>query len=162
MFALICDVLEATDAEATKYSLSYSGPTWARIQNIMRARQANPATRHHRIIGQAHGHNFMPAEGAPPCEWCHLQPNCTRTSAYLSADDRNWCRAIFNAEPWQLSIVYGLDALTRPVEAFYGQRGGQLERRSYAIVENLDEIPFDVSQELPSGVSANSPNPNFP
>jgi hypothetical protein len=147
LFAVVCDVLEATEAEATTYSLNYSGPTWARIQNIMRARQATPATHHHRILGQTHGHNFVPAEGAPPCEWCHLQPNCTRTSAYLSADDRNWCRAIFSAEPWQLSIVYGLDAQTRPVEAFYGQRGGGLERRSYAVVDHLDEIPFTTEAE---------------
>ena len=54
MFAVVIDVLEATDSEATKYSLSYSGPTWARIQNILRARKANPATCHHRILGQAH------------------------------------------------------------------------------------------------------------
>lgn len=158
MFAVVCDVLEATDAEATTYSLTYSGPTWARIQNIMRARQANPATRHHRILGQAHGHNFVPAEGAAPCEWCHLQPKCTRTSAYLSADDRNWCRAIFSAEPWQLSIVYGLDALTRPVEAFYGQRGGGLERRSYAIIDGLDGIPFEVSLESSPEASTGFPN----
>ncbi len=157
MFAVVCDVLEATDADATQYSLTYSGPTWARIQNIMRARQANPATRHHRILGQAHGHNFMPAEGAPPCEWCHLQPKCTRTSAYLSADDRTWCRAIFNAEPWQLSVVYGLDAQTRPVEAFYGQRGATLERRSYAVVDGVDGISFD---SLPSTSPSPLPSPS--
>lgn len=153
MFGVVCDVLEATDADATTYSLTYSGPTWARIQNIMRARQAQAATRHDRILGQAHGHNFVPAEGAPPCEWCHLQPQCTRTSAYLSSDDRTWCRAIFSAEPWQLSVVYGLDAQSRPVEAFYGQRGGRLARRSYATVERVDDLPFD------RGLSSGLPDP---
>ncbi len=52
MFAVIIDVLEATDSEATTHTLTYSGATWARIQAILRARQANPATRHHRILGQ--------------------------------------------------------------------------------------------------------------
>ena len=43
-------------------------------------------------------------------------------------------------------MVYGLDAQARPVEAFYGQRSGMLQRRSYAIVDGFDEIPFDTER----------------
>ena len=139
LFAVVVDVLEATDAEATKYSLTYSGPTWARIQAILRARRKRNATRHHRVLGQGHGHNFLPLEGAEPCEACDLVAVCTRTTAYLSLDDRTWCRAVFPGEPWQISQVFGLDARSRPVDAFYGQRGGTLVRRGYAVIEDFDD-----------------------
>jgi hypothetical protein len=139
-FSVVVDVLEATDSDATTYTLNYSGTTWARIQTILRARQAQPSTRHHRILGQCHGHNFVLLAGVPPCEMCHRVEVCTRTSANLSPEDRTWCRAHFSCEPWQLSQVFGLDARTRPVETFYGQRGGSLERRSYHVVDRVDDL----------------------
>lgn len=139
LFAVVLDVLEATQAESTKYSLTYSGDTWARIQRILRARGREAAHRHDRVLAQGHGHNFLPAEGAEPCEACALVEVCTRSSAYLSSDDRTWCRAVFAGEPWQLSQVFGLDARSRPVEAFYGQRGGKLVRRGYAVLDDFDD-----------------------
>ena len=63
---------------------------------------------------------------------------CTRTTAFLSSEDRTWCRAVFPGEPWQISQVFGLDARTRPVDAFYGQRGGILVRRGYAVLDDFD------------------------
>lgn len=135
VFAVVEQVIEATDSEATKYSLTYSGPTWARIQAMLRARRAQPETRHHRVLGQCHGHNFLPFEGAEPCEACALVAVCTRSSAYLSSEDRTWCRAVFSGEPWQLSQVFGLDARGRPTETFYGQRGGALARRGYRVID---------------------------
>ena len=140
IFAIVLDVLEATGSEATTHSLSYSGETWARIQTVLRARSRHPATRHHRLLGQAHGHNFLPFGGAAPCEACAHVAVCTRTSAYLSEDDRTWCRSVFSAEPWQLSMVFGHDAKGRDVSAFYGQRGGMLVRRGYRIVDRIDDL----------------------
>jgi hypothetical protein len=143
LFAVVVDVLEATQAEATKYSLTYSGPTWARIQAILRARRGRRASRHDRVLGQGHGHNFLPLEGAEPCEACAHVAVCTRTSAYLSLDDRTWCRAVFPGEPWQVSQVFGLDARSRPVDAFYGQRGGTLVRRGYSVIDDFDDSLLD-------------------
>jgi hypothetical protein len=143
MFAVIVDVLEATDSEATAHTLFYSGATWARIQAILRAWRANRATRHHRIIGQMHGHNFLPFDGAAPCEECEHRADCTRSTAYLSTADRTWARAVFNGEPWGVSQVFGLDARSNPVEAFYGQRGGSLMPRSYRVIDDFDEALFD-------------------
>jgi hypothetical protein len=140
VFAIVLDVLEATGSEATTYSLSYSGETWARIQTVLRARRRHPATRHHRLLGQTHGHNFLPFGGAAPCEACEHVAVCTRTSAYLSEDDRTWCRSVFSAEPWQLSLVYGHDARGRNVSAFYGQQGGSLVHRSYHVVDRVDDL----------------------
>ena len=139
LFAVVVDVIEATQAESTKYSLTYSGSTWARIQAILRARREQAASRHHRVLGQGHGHNFLPLEGAEPCEACAQVAVCTRSTAYLSSDDRTWCRAVFPGEPWQISQVFGLDARSRRVDAFYGQRGGTLVRRSYAVIDDFED-----------------------
>jgi hypothetical protein len=139
MFAVIVDVLEATDSEATTHTLTYSSSTWARIQAIVRAWQANPATRHRRIIGQGHGHNFLPFDGAAACQECADRAICKRSTAYLSAADRTWARAVFNGEPWCVSQVFGLDARSGPTEAFYGQRGGSLVRRAYHVIDAFDE-----------------------
>lgn len=138
LFAVVEDVLEATDSEATTYSLAYSGKTWKRIQTILRARQSQPETRHHRALGQCHGHNFQIAPEVPPCVACDALPFCTRSSASLSPEDRTWARAVFACEPWQLSQVFGLDAKARGVEAFYGQRGGSLELRGYYLIDQFD------------------------
>jgi hypothetical protein len=143
VFAIVSHVIEATDAEATTYSLTYSGPTWARIQAVLKAQQSQPATRNHRVLGQAHGHSFLPFAGAEPCEACELVPVCTRSSAHLSGDDRAWCRAVFSSEPWAVSQVFGLDARGGTTEMFYGQRGGALERRGYYVIDDLDELRVD-------------------
>jgi len=140
VFSVVLDVIEATGSEATTYTLSYSGETWARVQTVLRARSRHPATRHHRLLGQTHGHNFLPMGGAAPCEACPHIDVCTRTSAYLSEDDRTWCRSVFSAEPWQISMVFGHDAKGRDVSAFYGQRGGSLVRRGYHVVDDIDDL----------------------
>lgn len=139
LFAVILDVLEAADSEATTHTLTYSSATWARIQAILRARQADPATRHHRILGHAHGHNFLPLDGSARCEECPHRSECSQSTAYLSAADRTWARAVFSGEPWCVSQVFGLDARSKPVEAFYGQRGGSLVQRGYRVIDDLDE-----------------------
>jgi hypothetical protein len=144
MFAVIVDVLEATDSEATTHTLAYSGATWARLQAIVRARQTDAATRHHRILGQSHGHNFLPFDGAAPCEECSHRAECARSTAHLSDADRTWARAVFNGEPWCVSQVFGLDARSSPVEAFYGQRGGSLVPRGYRVIDDLDEGLFEI------------------
>ncbi len=138
MFAVVVDVLVAAHSEATTYSLTYSGKTWARIQAVMRAKRAYPATRSHRLLGQVHGHSFLPLDGAEPCEDCAVRAVCSRTTAFLSLDDLAWCRAVFRREPWQLSQIFGLNARGEGVEAFYGQRGGRLVPRSYSGLETFD------------------------
>jgi hypothetical protein len=146
IFTVVEDVLEATHSEATTYSLAYSGQTWQRIQKVLRARRSRPETRHHRVLGQTHGHNFQIAPEIPPCAACDQLPFCTRTSATLSPEDRTWARAVFACEPWQLSQVWGLDAKGRTVEAFYGQRGGSLERRGYYLIDDID-APIPKNEE---------------
>jgi hypothetical protein len=141
LFAVVVDVFEAAHSEATTYSLTYSGQTWARIQTLMRARRAHPPMRSHRLLGQVHGHSFLPMEGAAPCEACAALAVCTRTTAFLSAEDLTWCRAVFHREPWQLSQVFGLNARGEGTQAFFGQRGGRLAARSFRLIERFEPEP---------------------
>ncbi len=140
MFALVDEVLEAAHATGTTYQLTYSGKTWARIQAIMDAKRAHPETQGSRILGQAHGHSFIPFEGVPPCAACSQLAVCTRSSAFLSADDRSWCRAIFHGEPWQLSHIFGLNARNEPVERFFGQKHGELAPRGYYVIDDATDL----------------------
>ncbi|MFQ5503609.1 MAG: hypothetical protein ACE5F1_02300 [Planctomycetota bacterium] len=138
MYTLVTDVIEASDADEQTFSLSYSSRTWARIQAVLNARRKE--TPELRILGQAHGHSFLPLGGAAPCEVCDQVEVCGRTTAFLSADDLTWCRAVFSAQPWQVSVVYGLNARGEAVDAHFGLHGGRLERRGYHVIPELDEI----------------------
>ena len=120
------------------FSLSYSGKSWARIQAVLRARQAQPATRAQRIVGQSHGHNFLPNDGAPPCELCYKQELCARTSVFVSGDDRQWCRAVFHRQPWALCHIFGLNARHDQVDSLYGLSGGRLEERGFFVIDSFD------------------------
>lgn len=138
MYAVVVDALEATDAASSQFHLDFTARTWARIQTILSVRRKQPETRTHRILGQAHSHPFLPAGGAPPCEHCYEVETCSRTTAVLSTDDHDWCRAVFSGEPWQLSYVFGLDARARNVDTFYSQHRGVLEPRGFHV---LPEFP---------------------
>ena len=137
LFAVVCEALEVIDAEEREFSLTYSGKSWARIQAVMKARQAQPATRAHRILGQCHGHNFLPAGGAPPCEGCAAAKVCSRTSVFVSPDDRLWSRAVFSRQPWQLCHIFGLSARGEPVGALFGLRDGQLLERGFHVISDF-------------------------
>lgn len=133
-YAVVCEALEVCDAEGTEFSLTYSSKSWARIQSVMKVRQAQSATRAHRILGQAHGHNFLPANGAEPCEMCAKVKVCTRTSVFVSIDDRTWSRAVFSRQPWQLCHIFGLNARNEGVQGLYGLRDGRLQERGYQVL----------------------------
>lgn len=133
VFAVVEDVLAATHAKEKAYSLTFSGATWERIQAVMAERTKDPATSHQRILGQTHGHSFLPLEAdasaAVRRELADLH------TAFMSAEDLHFCRAVFAGEPWQLSHVFGLTAHGGEVDAFFGQRGGVLVPRSYRILD---------------------------
>jgi hypothetical protein len=142
MFAVVCDVLEAKDAEGSSFSLTYSGLTWRRIQAVISAKQADPATRAHRIIGQAHGHNVRPdfhaGEGHGACQTCPKQKTCRLTSVFVSQDDRTWTRAVFSRQPWQLGLIYGHDARGGNTHALFGLRDNRLAERGYHVIPDFD------------------------
>jgi hypothetical protein len=134
VFPVVTGALEARDAETHTYSLTFTGPTWARFQAVLRALRSRPETRAMRLIGQAHGHNFLPDEGVEPCPDCALRELCSRSSAVLSMADRAWHRAVFCRQPWNLGLIFGLDAMGRPVHTAYGVRHGRLVARNYHVI----------------------------
>ncbi len=147
LFAVVVDVLEAKHSEATTYTLEFSDKTWARFHAILRAQQAHPPTRHHRFLGQVHGHSFLPMQESNACEECATRAECTRTTAFLSPEDMSWCRAVFHREPWQLSQVFGLDVRGEGAHAFFGQRGGRLVSRAFHLIDDF-EASDATSEEL--------------
>jgi hypothetical protein len=135
-FLIATDVIEVLNARETAVSLMYSDETWARIQRIVKARRANPATREERIIGQCHGHNFRPGHGTQrkQCKNCEKQAECRLTSVFVSADDLLWSRSVFARQPWAFCLIYGLNARGNKVHGLFGFRGGRLIQRGFYLL----------------------------
>ena len=143
MFIVVTHALEVFDAESTAFSLEYSARSWQHIQTVIETMHQQPETSTLRLLGQAHGHNFMPADGAPPCGICAKAPVCGRTSVFVSTEDLTWTRAVFSRLPYALSHIYGLSARhLRPdpdeVESLYGLRDGRLLPRAYHVLDEFD------------------------
>ena len=138
LFVLVLDALEAADAQQQEFSLYYSSQTWGRIQAVMKAMVSQPATRTYRMVGQCHGHSFLPANGAPPCEICPSVEVCGRTSVFVSTDDVNWARAVFRRQPWHISHIFGLNARREHVQGLFGLRDGRLLERGFHVIPEFD------------------------
>tara|TARA_R110002096_G_scaffold24760_26_gene78054 strand:+ start:1940 stop:3145 length:1206 start_codon:yes stop_codon:yes gene_type:complete len=134
-FIVVCKVQEVTEADQTLVSLEYSGESWARIQkNIRKEQTENPAIR---ILGQAHGHNFLPNNGET-CADCPTKPVCDVDNLFVSSDDKNWTRAVFSQQPWQLCHIFGLTARNDRINALFSLHDARLIRRGYHIIPDFD------------------------
>ena len=142
MFCVVEDAIEATETEGTTFSLSYSSKTWGRLQAVIKARQSQPRTRAQRIVGQAHGHPFPPAGGAPPCDLCPTLAVCRRTNACLSSADRCWSRGVFARQPYQLAYLLGLNARGQKVHALFGLSDGRLTERGFHLIEHFEPAAY--------------------
>jgi hypothetical protein len=137
--AIITDVIEVQAAEETTFSLSYSGQSWMRIQAILKARQAAYPRQATRLLGQGHGHSFLPNDGQV-CAECAKRSTCNLTSVFVSPDDRNWHRSVFVRQPWALCHIFGLTARGDRVNQLYGLKDGRLQARGYYL---LPDFAFD-------------------
>jgi hypothetical protein len=137
-YVVITDALEATDAVEKKGSLSYTGKTWLSLQAILRSIQLQPETRTYRFLGQAHGHNFLPLDGAPPCKMCSAVKVCSRTSVFVSIDDRAWTQAVFAGAPYALCHIFGLNARHEQVHGLYSLYENRLTQRGFYIIPEFD------------------------
>jgi hypothetical protein len=140
-FVVATDVIEVRDADRTGFTLTYSSETWRRIQAVVRARQADPRTRSERIVGQCHGHNFLPDYGAKKCETCEKRPTCVLTSVFVSEQDLLWSKSVFVRQPWAFCHIFGLDARGEPTHGQFGFREGRLVRRGFY---RIDDFPADA------------------
>jgi hypothetical protein len=136
-FAIVRDVFEVNEAEQTAFSLAYSGQSWTRIQAILKARQAAHPTQAERLLGQCHGHNFLPNDGNR-CDQCDKRPVCGLSSVFVSQDDQTWMRSVFARQPWALCHIFGLNARKEPVEQLYSLKDGLWQPRGYFVLPEFD------------------------
>lgn len=139
LFVVVTDACEVTDAEAGVVSLAYSGRSWARIQTMVRARQAaDPALR---ILGQAHGHNF-PVR-SDDCANCPKQDVCAVDNVFASTDDHAWMRAVFARQPWALCQIFGLNIRGAAVDGLFTLSDGRPQRRGLLVLPPDHDLPRD-------------------
>ncbi len=138
LFIVITDALEVWDAESSEYSLNYSSKTWNRIQAVIKARQVQAGSGAYRILGQSHGHNFMPAGNSSACANCREVKECKLSSVFVSLDDRIWSRAVFNRQPWHVCQIFGMNARGENVARLYSLRDNRLAPRGFHLIADFD------------------------
>jgi hypothetical protein len=134
--AVVHDVIEVEEAEETRLSLSYSSRSWMRVEAIQKARQAACPGRAERIIGQCHGHSFLPHAGQV-CAECSKRAACSLTSVYVSQADETWHRAVFARQPFALCHIFGLTARAEPVHSLFGLSDGRLQARGFYVLPDF-------------------------
>jgi len=132
-FVVVSDVLEAGDARKTAFTLSYSGSTWTRIQAVMKARQAAHPEHAERLVGQCHGHNFLP-NTCNACDTCDKRATCELSSVFVSREDCTWMSAVFSRQPWALCQIFGLSARKEPVQQLYSLKDARWQPRGYYLL----------------------------
>jgi hypothetical protein len=136
-FVAAFDAIELADTQQSGFSLTYTDKTWAHIQAGLKARQANPATRGARIVGQCHGHNFLPQTETHQCESCAKRKTCGLTSVFISEPDLLWSRCIFSRQPWAFCHIFGFDVCGSPVQGLFGFRQARLVERGFYLIDDF-------------------------
>jgi len=132
------EAVEFKYAEATNYALFCTGETWAHVQAVRQARQADPKTQTTQIVGTAHGHPFPPHYGQSDCRTCDKRPTCTLTSVFPSTDDLDFSRSILPRAPWGFAHIFGVDAREAEVNALFGFRNGKLMERNWYVIPDFE------------------------
>ena len=138
VFSVVCEAVPLEAAEEDRYRLAWTGASWRRIQETLRKRRETPGREAWRLLGQGHGHNFLPGDGESFCEACATRAVCTRSSVFVSDDDARWDRAVFHRQPWHLCHIFGLSARGEPVDRLFGRREGALHPRPF---HRIPEFP---------------------
>jgi hypothetical protein len=136
-FVVVADAWEVQDAEQTEFSLAYTGKSWMRIQTVLRARQAATPGCGPQLVGQTHGHNYLP-NGGQTCEACFKLPICNLSNLFVSPDDQKWSRAVFAKQPWSLCAIFGLTARGDHVQKLFTLKDMQLQPRGFFLLEDFN------------------------
>jgi hypothetical protein len=148
-FVVITDVIEALHARQGGYSLEFSDRTWNQIQEALTHRQRAYPASGCRILGNCHGHNFLPnlAQENDPnsCPSCDKREFCPLTSLFVSKDDQAWSNAVFARQPWQLMHIFGVSAQAQPVHRLYGLREGRLQPRGFHLLPDSAVEPWHLA-----------------
>ncbi len=142
IFAVVNKVFAVEEADERGMALSYSSGSWARIQTALDQARERHGLSALRLLGQCHGHNFLPAVDRALCEECTQRlSGCGCSSVFVSEDDLKWSRAVFSHQPWQLCQIFGLTAQGHPTHALFGQCDGRLEIRGFHLIPAFHPPP---------------------
>lgn len=138
-YCRLIDILEVgDDAVKKEKSLLYGTRTWTRITAIVQARRSQGVL----LLGQAHGHNFLPA-GNQICPQCPRQSACAATSSsFLSPADLMFHASLFLKAPYAVAHTFGLTPRNEPVDTLFALRAGRLQPTTYHVIEE----PLDLNQ----------------
>ena len=137
VFMKIDSCIPAELATEKKYSVTFSGSTWAHLKARLAVRRKRLNRPSERFLGSVHGHNFSvppDAEGNTQCAACSQAETCGRTTAFLSQDDETWHRSVFLKQPWATLLVYGWNARGEKDFKLYGLKDGRLQPRSLRLL----------------------------
>ena len=147
-FLVIRDAIELRGAESGPFQLQFTGSAWAWIESVRKTLASRPETAGYRVVGQAHGHNFLPAAGAQPCDECHSLPACRRHTAFASIADTEWTRAVFLPyQPWGCCLIFGLNARGEPIENMFSLRDGELVPRGFQVIAEKVLTELELTEE---------------
>jgi|KBSSwiStaDraftv2_1062776.scaffolds.fasta_scaffold34946_2 hypothetical protein len=150
-FVVVTDAHEVLGAEQKAFSLNYTDQSWLRIQALLGARQAvTPALR---LVGQAHGHNFLPGNGQT-CAACPALPVCDLTNVYASEDDQLWTKATFAGAPCALCFIFGLSARGDRVHGLFTPHDARLRQRGYYVLPDFHPESWPCRSACRTPVSA--------
>ena len=93
------------------------------------------------MVGQAHGHNWLPNNGEI-CANCLKLETCASSSVFASLDDRVWTSAVHSREPFALCEIFGRTARGDLVHKMYGLLDGRLQERPFHLVPDFQPIPY--------------------
>ncbi len=130
LFAIVCEVIVLEGATQGRFSLIPSARTWQRLHEQMRQLAQTDTNRRLTVLGQCHGHNFLPGS----CTSCERTATCQSTSTFVSMEDRLWNNAVLDSSPYQLCHIFGLTATGEKVDALYGLADGRLQQRGFYII----------------------------
>jgi hypothetical protein len=135
LFVIVTDAYEVMAADQKTCSLELSHESWRRIRATIKARAARcPALR---LVGQTHGHNFLPA-GGQTCEACPTRPVCDLTNVFASPADETWTISHFAGQPWSICAIFGLSARADRLHDIFTQHNARLHRRGYFILPDFN------------------------
>ena len=135
-YLVIMDALQIQEAQQQPYSLALTPASWMNLEKQLAARAGERL----KIVGMAHGHNFLPEPG---CETCPSKDRCRQHTAFFSTEDRRFFQSVFPLQrhPFQVAHVFGLDVHAAPRDALWQVDDGQRKLTPYRIIERLPQ-PF--------------------
>ena len=74
---------------------------------------------------------------------CATAKVCSRTSVFVSVDDRTWTQAVFAGAPYALCHIFGLNARHDKVHGLYSLYENRLTERGFYIIP--DFVPTRAS-----------------